>query len=151
MLRSRARRCSIRLPRRDISPLSGVSRPAINRSVVLLPLPEGPNRTSVSPAPMEKFTSSRTRSEPNHLHRPRTTTDGRALVSGAAQSRVAGKEATILAISHLTFDRGLRIAGFCHRDHREHREGKKERNEVERHRSAAIPPTLFPSVISVIS
>src|SRR5215813_2737993 len=111
MLRSRARRCSMRLPRRDISPVSGGSNPAISRSVVLLPLPEGPNRTSVSPAPMEKLTSSRTCSEPNHLLKPRTTTDCRALVSEAIQDRAVWKEAAISpAISYLTFDCGLRIA-----------------------------------------
>src|SRR5499426_1135165 len=107
MLRSRARRCSMRLPRRNISPLSGVSKPAISRSVVLLPLPEGPSRTRLSPSPMEKLTSSRTCSEPNHLLKPRTITDCRALSSGAAQARVACKESTISpAISYLALSRG---------------------------------------------
>src|SRR5215475_3382362 len=106
MLRSRARRCSIRFPRRDISPVSGGSRPAISRSVVLLPLPDGPNRTSVSPAPMEKLTLSRTCSDPNHLLKPRTTTDCHALGSGAAQDRVACNGATISpAISYLALSR----------------------------------------------
>src|SRR5262245_11231751 len=107
MLRSRARRCSMRLPRRDISPLSGASNPAISRKVVLLPLPEGPNKTRLSPSPMEKLTSSRTCSEPNHLLNPRTATapaDGFVLVLGAARSRVECKEATISpAISYLLF------------------------------------------------
>src|SRR5215475_5983475 len=95
MLRSRARRCSIRLPRRKISPVSGVSRPAMSRSVVLFPLPEGPSKTRLSPSAIEKLTSSRTCSEPNHLLNPRTIIDCRERVLGSAQARVSWKEATI--------------------------------------------------------
>src|SRR5262249_43761122 len=144
MLRSRARRCSMRLPRRNISPVSGVSKPAISRSVVLLPLPEGPSRTRLSPSPMEKLTSSRTCSEPNHLLKPRTITDCRALCLGAAQARVAWKEATISpAILYLAFDCGLRRSAT---EPQRHREGeRKERRDCRNRPSLflSFPPSLF--------
>src|SRR6185312_924040 len=39
-------------------PLLGCSRPATQRSVVVLPQPEGPSRTTISPAATSKLTSS---------------------------------------------------------------------------------------------
>src|SRR5882724_13531751 len=66
MPRSRARG-GTRMPRSgedttlapiDISPPVGCSRPATQRKVVVLPQPEGPSRTTISPAGTEKLTPS---------------------------------------------------------------------------------------------
>src|SRR5258708_6677442 len=40
-----------------ISPAVGCSRPAMQRSVVVLPQPEGPSKTTISPAAAVKLTS----------------------------------------------------------------------------------------------
>ena len=45
-------------PPMAIEPDVGCSRPATQRSVVVLPQPDGPSRTTISPAAMRKFTSS---------------------------------------------------------------------------------------------
>src|ERR1700704_2424592 len=42
----------------EIVPAVGCSRPAMQRSVVVLPQPEGPSSTTISPAAMRKLTSS---------------------------------------------------------------------------------------------
>src|SRR3954464_15397641 len=42
----------------EIAPPVGCSRPAMHRSVVVLPQPEGPSSTTISPAAMRKLTSS---------------------------------------------------------------------------------------------
>src|SRR5215469_5550869 len=46
------------LPPIAISPLVGCSSPATQRSVVVLPHPDGPSRTTISPAGTEKLTPS---------------------------------------------------------------------------------------------
>src|SRR5262245_8270220 len=46
------------LPPIAISPLVGCSRPATQRSVVVLPQPDGPSSTTISPAGTEKLTPS---------------------------------------------------------------------------------------------
>src|SRR4051812_22435052 len=64
MLRSRGGTCSPRSgaatssPPIEIVPPVGCSRPAIMRRVVVLPQPEGPSSTTISPAAMRKLTSS---------------------------------------------------------------------------------------------
>ena len=55
--------CPARAPRRPSPPMEmvpevGCSRPATQRSVVVLPQPEGPSSTTISPASMRKLTSS---------------------------------------------------------------------------------------------
>src|SRR5881628_1053488 len=42
----------------EIDPPVGCSRPAMQRSVVVLPQPDGPSSTTISPAAMRKLTSS---------------------------------------------------------------------------------------------
>src|SRR4051812_17388259 len=42
----------------EISPAVGCSRPATQRSVVVLPQPDGPSSTTISPAATRKLTSS---------------------------------------------------------------------------------------------
>src|ERR1700743_1936128 len=46
------------LPAMLISPLVGCSSPATQRNVVVLPQPEGPSSTTISPAGIEKLTPS---------------------------------------------------------------------------------------------
>src|SRR5262245_37833481 len=46
------------LPPMLMAPEVGCSRPATQRSVVVLPQPEGPSRTTISPGSMPKLTSS---------------------------------------------------------------------------------------------
>src|ERR1051325_4069015 len=64
MLRARGGTCTPRSgaatssPPIEIMPAVGCSRPAMQRNVVVLPQPEGPSRTTISPAAMRKLTSS---------------------------------------------------------------------------------------------
>ena len=53
-------------------PASGVSRPATQRSVVVLPQPEGPSRLTNSPSAATKLTSSMTSLSPKRLLSPST-------------------------------------------------------------------------------
>ena len=48
------------LPTRRISPAAGSTKPAISRSVVVLPQPEGPSRQTRRPCSMVSDTSSTT-------------------------------------------------------------------------------------------
>src|SRR5437763_1383731 len=64
MLRRRGGTCTLRSgaatssPPIEIVPAVGCSRPAMQRSVVVLPQPEGPSSTTISPAAIRKLTSS---------------------------------------------------------------------------------------------
>src|SRR3954471_1627961 len=64
MLRARGGTCTPRSgaatssPPIEMVPPVGCSRPAMHRSVVVLPQPEGPSSTTISPAAMRKLTSS---------------------------------------------------------------------------------------------
>src|SRR6478672_8001538 len=66
-----------RRPAMLISPEVGCSRPATQRKVVVLPQPEGPSRTTISPAGTAKLTPS-TAGRPieNCLRRPLTSSVG---------------------------------------------------------------------------
>src|SRR5687768_17781966 len=63
-------------------PSSGISKPAIMRSVVVLPDPEGPSMVKNSPAGMSRSTESTATTSPNRLVRPLTLMSG-APASGA--------------------------------------------------------------------
>src|SRR4029079_7904935 len=58
-----------------ISPLLGSTNPAINRSVVVLPQPEGPSRQTRLPCSMVSEMSSTTATSPYRLVRSRNSTD----------------------------------------------------------------------------
>src|SRR4051794_35839886 len=64
ILRARGGTCTPRSgaatssPPIEIMPAVGCSRPAMQRSVVVFPQPEGPSSTTISPAAMRKLTSS---------------------------------------------------------------------------------------------
>src|SRR5215210_5601443 len=64
MLRERGGTCTPRSgaatssPPIEIVPAVGCSRPAMHRNVVVLPQPDGPSSTTISPAAMRKLTSS---------------------------------------------------------------------------------------------
>src|SRR3954470_7329672 len=58
-----------------ISPMVGSRKPAINRSVVVLPHPEGPSRHTNCPWSIRSETLSTTASSPNRLVRSRNSTD----------------------------------------------------------------------------
>ena len=64
MLRRRGGTCTPRSgaatssPPIEIVPAVGCSRPAMQRKVVVLPQPDGPSSTTISPAAMRKLTSS---------------------------------------------------------------------------------------------
>src|SRR6478735_9542891 len=62
-----------------ISPSEGSRKPAISRSVVVLPQPDGPSRQTSCPWSIFKETLSTTASEPNRLVRPRKSTDANRL------------------------------------------------------------------------
>src|SRR5436309_5865978 len=58
-----------------ISPSVGSRKPAISRSVVVLPQPEGPSRHTSWPWSIRSETLSTTASSPKRLVRPRSSTD----------------------------------------------------------------------------
>src|SRR5437016_3347820 len=60
-------RSFMRLPATMTSPAVVCSRPAIIRSVVVLPQPEGPRRQTTSPAATERSTSLTATKAPNFL------------------------------------------------------------------------------------
>src|SRR5258705_8081706 len=62
-----------------ISPAVGSRKPAISRSVVVLPQPEGPSRQTSWPWSIRSETLSTTASSPNRLVRPRNSTDANRL------------------------------------------------------------------------
>src|SRR5258708_19957364 len=57
-----------------ISPSLGSTKPAISRSVVVFPQPEGPSRHTRSPCSVLSDTASTTASAPSPLVRPRNST-----------------------------------------------------------------------------
>ena len=57
-------------------PAVGSLNPAIIRSVVVLPQPDGPSREKNSPLAMSRSTWSTTVEPPNSLVRPRSDTEG---------------------------------------------------------------------------
>src|SRR5438445_3925010 len=58
-----------------ISPSEGSRKPAISRSVVVLPQPDGPSRQTSCPWSIRSETLSTTASDPKRLVRPRKSTD----------------------------------------------------------------------------
>src|SRR5688572_6806140 len=58
-------------PPKRISPASGRSKPAIMRSVVVLPHPEPPTSATSSPGAMSRDSASTARAPPKRLVRPR--------------------------------------------------------------------------------
>src|SRR5579862_42047 len=61
-------------PSSETVPASGRSKPAITRSVVVLPEPDGPRRVKNSPAPTCRCTSSTAVTPPNRFRIPSTPT-----------------------------------------------------------------------------
>src|SRR6188472_2205735 len=72
------------LPAMLISPDVGCSSPATQRSVVVLPQPEGPSRTTISPGATSKLTPS---------------TAGRPTANCLRRSRISSAAATLLAVA----------------------------------------------------
>ena len=70
-------------------PALGSVKPAIIRSVVVLPHPEGPSREKNSPLAMSRSRLSTTVSLPNCLVRPRSDTAGDSAVAGSWVSWVS--------------------------------------------------------------
>src|SRR6478736_2890098 len=63
------------LPPTTISPADGSRKPAISRSVVVLPQPDGPSRQTSCPCPISKDTSSTATALPYRLPRPFSSTE----------------------------------------------------------------------------
>src|SRR4051794_32634711 len=84
------RRCTgtsvMSAPPTRMRPASGVSKPAIMRSVVVLPHPDGPSRAKNSPAAIVRSTPSTARTRPSKLLlRPSSVTaDARSLTDSSA-------------------------------------------------------------------
>src|SRR5262249_5888066 len=81
------------LPARRIVPASGRSKPAMRRSVVVLPEPEGPRRVKNSPRPTTRSTSSTATTPPYALRMPSASTS--AVVS-AVSALAAASDANCL-------------------------------------------------------
>src|SRR6267143_5040352 len=64
-----------------ISPAAGFSSPAIARSVVVLPQPEGPSRVRCSPAPTVNVTPRTATTPPYRTTRSRTSIDARLILT----------------------------------------------------------------------
>src|SRR5262249_48869494 len=60
---------------KEISPASGVSKPATMRSVVVLPQPDGPSRAISSPSRTSRSSLSTATTLPKRFVRPRNETD----------------------------------------------------------------------------
>src|SRR5215217_2160763 len=69
---SRAGSSVTSLPCKITLPVYGISRPAMMRRIVVLPLPEAPSKTSTSPSPTSKLIFSRTLALPKRLLIPIT-------------------------------------------------------------------------------
>src|SRR5215510_14578989 len=69
-----------------MSPALALSSPAISRSSVDLPQPDGPTNTQNSPCSISRSTPSRTRVVPNHLPTPRIAI---AIAAGAGAGAAA--------------------------------------------------------------
>src|SRR6188508_1025657 len=67
-----------------ISPSVGLTKPAINRSVVVLPQPDGPSRQTSVPCSIVIETLSTTAWAPYFFVNPRSSTDATAIPSTAA-------------------------------------------------------------------
>src|SRR4029453_16429777 len=74
-----------------ISPSEGSRKPAISRSVVVLPQPDGPSRQTSCPWSIFKETLSTTASEPNRLVRPRKSTDANRLTPTLVFARISAR------------------------------------------------------------
>src|ERR1700758_3334156 len=73
------------LPPIDISPSVGCSRPATQRSVVVLPQPEGPSSTTISPAGTAKLTPSIAGRPIANCLRRSVTSSGAVMISLSSQ------------------------------------------------------------------
>ena len=79
-------------------PEVGSLKPAIIRSVVVLPQPEGPSREKNSPAATSRSMPSTTRVPPNSLVRPRSDT-AEVAAGGTATARVsAGVTGVVIGV-----------------------------------------------------
>src|SRR4051794_11580270 len=90
------------LPAMLIAPSVGCSRPATQRNVVVLPQPEGPSSTTISPAGTAKLTPS-TAGRPiaNCLRKPRTSRVADIQAAPFTASPAATNAAVILRCSPL--------------------------------------------------
>src|SRR6185369_5514095 len=86
--RSRAGSSVTSLPCRITLPVYGISRPAMMRRIVVLPLPDAPSNTSTSPSPTSKLMFSRTLALPKRLLIP--TTLSAAAEDGALDAGSSG-------------------------------------------------------------
>ena len=75
--RSRAGSSVTSLPCRITLPVYGISKPAMMRRIVVLPLPEAPSNTSTSPSATSKLMFSSTLALPNCLTESKYTGSGR--------------------------------------------------------------------------
>src|SRR5262245_16447982 len=89
-LRALGGSASMRCPARWIDPLVAASRPAVNRSSVDLPHPEGPSTTTSSPSPASNEKSSSAHTSPQRLVSPRKTTA--ATSAPASREHAAAEE-----------------------------------------------------------
>ena len=76
---------------RGSAPASGCSKPAIIRSVVVLPQPEGPSSEKNSPAPISRSSPSTASSSPNRLTRPLQARGPRSSSCRPSGRRSAGR------------------------------------------------------------
>src|SRR5690606_7163439 len=89
MLRSLGCRCPTSSPPMRILPAVGVSSPAIMRSEVVLPQPEGPSRHTNSPSPISKLTLPTAVKSPKRLVTFSNSTDAMRLSLDAAEEAEA--------------------------------------------------------------
>src|SRR5690606_17986619 len=91
-------------PSTSTRPASGCRKPAMRRSVVVLPQPEGPSRETISPGAMSSVRSSTIVRPPSTLVSPASRSPG--VVPGSAA--VAGGVVEVRATSVLTDLEALR-------------------------------------------
>ncbi|MCY1308911.1 hypothetical protein D9M70_589540 [compost metagenome] len=88
------------VPSSRIVPAVGASKPAIIRSTVVLPEPEGPSIEKNSPLAMSMSTWSTAVTLPNVLRRPRTEIAGTSTTSFASTGALVESDITVCLSSH---------------------------------------------------
>src|ERR1044071_8612235 len=127
--RSRAGSSVTSLPCRITLPVYGISKPAMMRRIVVLPLPEAPSNTSTSPSATSKLMFSSTLALPNLLLRPIT-------LAAAGEVGIFDTGSTTLGINvsfAFTMMGSVDIQPIaCQKEHAEYQKRKKCENNSDR-------------------
>src|SRR5918999_1330569 len=132
--RSRAGSSVTSLPCRITFPVYGISKPAMIRRIVVLPLPEAPSNTSTSPSATSKLMFSNTLVLPKLLLMPTTL----AAAGGGSATGAAGSTGFGMNVS-LAFTNSILSVNVepitCKEEHAEDQEREEREHDRDRVRS----------------